>query len=366
MKFLFSLLLVFVTVNSAVALVTVNIVPNYVVYNYFYPAYLDPSNPAAQPQLFTITAINNEDYDIYDYQIWLDFQWRDMELVSDAIIEPKPGSPYDHIPANGIPLSISSKDIIVSDESNYFTAIEGLEFDDILEYNDEFKDLVLDLGYFPDGDYVFTIQLFDGQRNPLSDPATFTFTIITPTAITLISPGSPMGLGIPSVPDPNPYFVWFSNLNNYTLNLYEIEREELSAEDIELQLDPFFSADVSGSVIYAYPPSAPLLENEQIYAWQITSELITPLGDSGNEIKSAVYMFKISSDNSSEQENQILLNFLQQLSAEGIEEIISLLESGYSFESMSWKGQDMTVEGLYDILMQISSGEITIKQIVIE
>lgn len=341
------------------------ITPSTMVYNYFYPAYLDPGNPDMQPVLFVLNAYNTENYDITDYQVQLSLQWREHQLVDDLIVEPKPGTPYAIIPA-GESISITSQQLIVSEEAQFFSAVNGIDFDDIMDNSGEFQDLVLQLGYFPDGDYVFTVQMINAAGAIISNPATFTFTIIAPTAITLISPGNPLGLGPAIISDSYPYFVWFSNMTDFTFVLYELQGGEENDEEIEQQSEVIYETDISGNLVYSYPSTAPFLEENQLYAWQIRAVTTSPLTDEGNLITSNIYLFSISSDQEVNQNNQILINFLQQLQIEGMDEIISLLEEGYDFDNIIWHGEEMGIEGLNDFLQQIVNGEIEIKNMTIE
>ncbi|MBN2461946.1 MAG: hypothetical protein JXB60_10125 [Candidatus Cloacimonetes bacterium] len=361
------LFLVFLLLTSALDAnsVVIEINPQAMVYNYFYPSYIDPGNPESQPLLFWLTVTNTGEEDILDYEVWISFRWGEYELISNARVKPKPGSPYETI-LTGQSFQFTSRDIIVSDESGYFYAIEGLDLEDILDYNDEFKDRVLALGYFPDGYYVFTVQIYNVEGYPLSDPATFAFTIIAPTSITLISPGNPAGMGVSSIPDPYPYFIWFSNMIDYRIRLYELDREISDPEEIELQYEVYFEDDVYNSVVYSYPLAAPPLENNRIYGWQVLADVVTPMMTEEEELKSTINLFRISLEGGINQNDQLLMNFLQQLNVAGIEEILLLLQNGYSLDKIYWQGEEHAIDILNDLLNQISSGQRTVTNITVE
>lgn len=345
--------------------VLLEITPSNMVYNYFYPAYIDPANPEMQPFLFRLRAVNNGNDAVSNYQIQLRLQWRDQMLIDNLLVEPKTGSQYEIIPAGG-EFNISSQQLIVSEESQNFSAIDGIDFDDIMDSNQEFQDLILQLGYFPDGDYVFTAQMYEGN-DPLSNPVTFTFSIIAPTAVTLISPGNPIGLGPSVMSDYYPYFVWFSNLNHFEFLLYELQGGEESDEEIENQSELIYeNKDIDNVLVFSYPSTAPGLQENKLYAWQIKAQVTSPLAESDQAIKSNLYLFSISTDSEVNQNNQMLINFLEQIQIEGMDQIISLLEQGYDFDSINWQGNDMGIDGLNDLLQRIVNGEIEVTNMTIE
>ncbi len=344
--------------------VELTITPPRVVYNYFYPAYIDPENPQNQPILFWVEAINNTEEDISNYEIIFNLTWRDYDLVTNVIVKPNDVGPYWILLAGG-KFRLNSQDIIVSGEYNNFCA-EGFEFDDIMDNCPEFEDLVLRLGYFPDGDYVMTIQMFESDRMELSAPATFTFSVITPTAISLISPGNPMGLGPVSISDRYPIFLWFSNLTEFTLKIYECISMESSPEEIEMQSDLILEENITNSIVFSYPTDAYPLRYGKVYAWQVSSDIITPMKSKEEEIKSSMYLFTLSEEEFGNQEEQILINFLTQLNIEGLDELILLLEKGYSCEKLVWEGREISVNELNDILEKVISGEKKVKSVLID
>ncbi|MBN1948533.1 MAG: hypothetical protein JW784_02200 [Candidatus Cloacimonetes bacterium] len=344
--------------------VNLTITPPRAVYNYFYPSYLDPANPEQQPQLFWLSAVNTGNQTISDYEIHLHLQWREYDLVSNAIIKPRSGSLFEYLEP-GLPYQFSSREIIIYEQSVNFYAVQGLELEAILDENEDFQDLVLRLGYFPDGDYVFTVQLFDTMGTTLSTPASFTFTIITPSAITLISPGNPLVMKPLNISDPLPYFVWFSNLMDQQIRIYELTGSESSEEDIELQSDLVYSEDLGNSVVFSYPASGYPLQYGKVYAWQIVAAITTPLS-SREDVKSNMYFFRLSPESVTTQDDILLQNFLQQLNFEGSEQLLELLEQGYGFDRIIWQEQEQPAEFLNVILQQILSGETSVKSFTIE
>jgi len=64
--------------------------------------------------------------------------------------------------------------------------------------------------------------------------------------------------------------------------------------------------------------------------------------------------------------NQALINFLSQLNIEGVNELIALIESGFSVDKLIWGDREITLGELNDILKKISDGELKIKNLTVE
>jgi hypothetical protein len=364
-KWIFMLLFTFLLLPLFSQSINIVIAPSRVIYNYFYSSYLDPSNPGGQPQLFMLTATNTGQENISDYEIHLSFFWREYELIDDAVVVPKSGTPYEVIEPGEI-LNLSNRDILISGDASSFTNIEGLEFDDILDASDEFKDLVLDLGYFPDGDYIFEIILRDDSGEAISNPATFTFTIISPTAVSLISPGSPFGLEPAFILDLHPYFLWFSNLSDFTLKLYEVDEMCDNPDDIPLQSDPVFEVDLTGTTVLSYPTSAYPLQYNTLYAWQVCALISSPFTGQENTLESSFFIFNIADEEGGSEEDQSIINFLQQINIVELEEILQFFEEGYSFDNLYLNGEEISIDFLNELLQKILSGELRVSGVGIE
>ncbi len=340
--------------------VEVTVAPNNLIFNYFYPSYIDPKNPEDQPLLFTITAMNHTNQDISDYEVHLSFAWRGDILVDGVVVTPKESGSFYTIPAGGA-ISISSKDIIISDDTNGFNSESGFDFDDLMDSSPDFKDLLLELGYFPDGEYAMNILLYKNGE-AISDNETFSFTVVSPTPITLISPGSPYGLGDSTISNLNPYFVWFSNLQYFTFRLYKIEDEFENVEDIELMSDPICEIEDLNSTILAYPATAEPLEYGSLYAWQVQADLITPLSAFAKKTSSSFYFFKVD-DTPTGNSNDLMINLFMQLDNDDIKELVNLLKSGYEIGNMKFGSEILTVDQLNKLIMQLIDGTYTIKNV---
>ncbi len=337
------------------------------VYNEFPPALFNPNDPGSQPLLFQATITNLGESTPFELSISI--QWRDVFLIEKAIILHE-NDFYGSI-------VLTSRDLISEEPPAGYESHGTYKFDDLLTGNPEFEDGIRS-GSLPDGDYIIAFRLFElgsnnapsEENNYLSQIETVAFTVMKPTLIQLSSPGLPFGYGIGTTPNPYPDFVWTSNLHQFTLKLFELTPFEFtnqvdSPEDIENQFEPYLVQNNINSTILPYPSGAGELRNDRIYAWQICADLISISGITNEEYKSAMYIFMISEDTEIDLELIMFRNtmeFLQQLEIEGVEEIIRLLESGFSFDDVRQGTSSLTINELCDVL---SSGDKNIKKITI-
>ncbi|MBL7148501.1 MAG: hypothetical protein ISS80_00330 [Candidatus Cloacimonetes bacterium] len=345
MKKLLSILFLLIVVNL-IAQVNIEVTPHNVTYNLFYPAYFDPDHPELQPHLFRMTLTTEVGGDfiiicVMEYQ-----NYNPAEATLTPIIENFEG------------IYFTNSDIITSIDGPYFTVVNN--FDDFLE---DIGEAIEETGRLPDGTYVFTISAYaEGSSEPC-DQEVVTVNIISPISISLITPGNPIGLGPAPISDNYPNFIWFSNLFEYTIKVFEIDGEYTTPEEIEL-LDPYFE-DLCTITSYLYPTDAPDLMIGRTYAWQVSADVLTPVGEEGS-YKSIIYSFLISTDQEEDMNNQILINFLEQLSIEGLEELIALINSGYDVKNIFWQGSTISMDELNDILEQIANGDLIIENISVE
>ncbi len=352
-KLILLLLCLAVSITLTAQEVRLDISPPSMTYNVFYPANFNPEEPENQPVFFTIN-FNVPDV-LEDYVIHCDMEWYDYSAYATL-------SPDD---PSQLPSSLTNQDIIRSNNAGGFEVDET--FSDFLS---NIEDLILDTGRLPDGNYVFEIAVYSAGHGGedqylLSNKVTFVLTIQSPITISLITPGNPIGLGPAVIADQFPNFVWFSNLADYTIKIYELDEEYQSAEEIEQQIEPFFEENNYPSTSFPYPPNAPDFRRNIVYAWQVSSEINTPMA-SVEKHKSVMYLFTVSTEEQEDQDNQMLINFLNQLNIEGIQELIALIQSGYSFEKLFFDGNEISINDLNEILQKISDGEIKVKDFSIE
>ena len=330
---------------------TLTVSPMHSTYNVLYPANFNPDEPELQPNLFNLTIIGNTTTNavLYCKMIW------ENEFAEITLTPNTPGQ---------FPTNLSSVDIINSDPEGF--AVEE-SFEDFL---DNIEDLIMDTGRMPDGNYIFKIGIYEeGHEGEdaylLSNHVTAIMVIRSPISISLITPGNPMGLGVTNISEQYPNFIWYSNLDDYTIRIYELDGMYETMEEIEM-LEPHFVETEIGGTSFSYPPRAPEFVYNTTYAWQISAIVESPIASSESEYKSTMYLFKLSDAASEELSLQILINFLNQLDIEGSDEIIKLLEAGYTLENLVWKGQKISAEDLMEILEEISSGEIQPTKIIFE
>lgn len=353
MKKILMLLIVTVSISLlAQTQPTLNVDQAYRTIHVLYPANFNPDEPSMQPNMFTITINGTIPANTV---LHCDMTWEDESAYITLTPTPDSGE---------FPPVLYSEDIINSSPDG-FTVVQTFE-----DFLDSIEDLIIDTGRMPDGNYVFELGLYEEghEGEPgylLSNKVTVVITIRSPISISLITPGNPIGLGVTNISEQYPNFIWFSNLENYTIKLYELDGVYDTIEEIEM-LDPHFVENEIAGTSFSYPPSAPGIEHNKTYAWQISATTISPNLSSQSVYKSTMYLFRLSDSNSQELSLQILINFLNQLDITGVDEVIGLLESGYAIESIIWKGNEIVPADLMNILEDISNGEYTPTQITVE
>ncbi len=345
------LILLILTISMSLIAQTppmLHITPTHVTYNVLYPANFNPDEPELQPNLFniTISGTSTANAVLYCKMIWED---------EDAEITLTPNTPGQ------FPSNLSSVDIINSDPEG-FSVQESFNL-----FLDNIEDLIIDTGRMPDGTYIFNIGIYenDSNGNLLSNQATAVVVIRSPISISLITPGNPVGLGVTNISELYPNFIWFSNLEDYTLKIYELDEMYDTIEEIEM-LDPHFVETNINGTNYSYSPDAPNFVLNKTYAWQVSAKVLSPIAASESEYKSTMYLFKLSDTASEELSLQILKNFLNQLGIDGVDESIKLLEAGYTIDNIIWKGEDIPVDELMKIHEEITSGNIEPIKITVE
>ena len=330
-------------------------------YNIMYPTYFDPNHPENQPIIFNIEVTENPDPIPSEFYFKFNMEWRGESLVNDGAIK------VDGF-LGGF---ISNREMI--DDSNTMFVSEGFSWEDILTNNADFQDQILQTGRMPDGQYLLSLEAFDDYNNgafglSISNTETISIDILAPTSITLISPGTPLGLGSMSIHDMYPTFVWYSDMNDYTVSLYELTDEYITQEEIEY-LNSLWTEPVIAGTNLPFPAAYSGLSENKIYAWQVSAGINSPYNPDGipeTYLKSDVYIFNTFTDNVTDMDTQVLLNFLYQLNLSGIDDIIRLLESGYGFDTIVWDGREVRLEELREILEKYLAGEINVKSLSVE
>lgn len=349
-------ILFFLIITTSISLfaqtpLILNVNPTHSTYNVLYPANFNPDEPDLQPDLFTITitGVAPSNAVLFCRMIWED------ESAEITLTPNIPGQ---------FPTSLNSTEIINYDPNGF--SVEQ-DFDDFLE---RIEDLIIDTGRMPDGSYIFNIGIYEEGHEgdiayQLSEPVTVVVVIRSPISISLITPGNPIGLGVTNISEPYPNFVWFSNLTDYTIKIFELDEMYETIDDIEM-LEPYFVEKNIGRTSFFYPPSAPEFVYGRTYAWQVSAKVVSPIMSAESVYKSTMYLFRLSDSSAEEMSLQILINFLNQLDIEGVDEVIKLLETGYTIDNLIWQGKEIPFEDLMEILEDISSGKIEPKKLTVE
>ena len=326
-------------------------------FNVLYPTYFDPAHPENQPMIFDINVTSDTGVIPDLFYLKFNMDWRGESLVNDGAIE------VERFTGG----NFTNRDMI--DDSNTVFESQGFSWEDILTNNSDFQDQILQTGSMPDGHYVLSLEAFDEYNSgaygtSISNEVSITIDIAAPTSIMLISPGTPLGLGSMSITDMYPTFVWYSDMDDYTVRLFELTDEYISQEEIEY-LDPLWEVSEVHSTTFPYPSGITGLSENKIYAWQVIAGIYTPYGTSGN-LKSDVYIFNTFTDKTSDMDTQALLNFFYQLNVSDIDEIIQLIESGYGFDTIIWDGREINLDELREIIELYLSGNIDVKSLTVE
>ena len=291
------------------------VTPSFVEYNYVSYNDLNWNTPEDQITLFALNVIPDPNYQGELPEIRFSIEWNGIKVHDVYEIQSLTG--------------ISSSDFFNSDYSNLDPLIDKL------------KEMVIDNGKLPDGNYILDFVIVesetgnsdDYQDHALSNTATFTLIIKSPNPITLITPGSPIGSSPIAINDANPYFVWVSNVDNYKFRIWE-ENSSTTTEDQLETIAPYYKDDIS-TTNFEYPTSAPALKYGKTYAWQITSEVHTSLGNDEINLKSRIYHFKLSNTETEAHSFNILEQYIRDFNPIGGEEFLKLLKEGYTVEQTS-------------------------------
>lgn len=311
-------------------------------FNTFYPSDFNPEQPENQPIFFQITISQLTGFPISDFQIYIKLTWGGSE--AEVWLTPED---------TALPMVLTNRDVINNNP---------VGFDSSGNYDNVFnaiEDYVLQTGRMPDGNYFFLFRILDQSGNQISADKAVTIKIESPVSISLITPGTPLGGYLPmNLMNTNPEFIWFSNLANFSFQLYHIDENIDTAEDIEA-LQPYYE-EILNSNTLIYPSSAPQLEDGESYAWRVSAPVVSPGVNS--IIKSIFYTFNISLEKGSPVDEIILMNFLNQINSDYIQVLLYWLNSGYNLSNITWQGQQISADELHNILNQILNGELILDQ----
>lgn len=323
----------------------------------------DLDNPQEQPIIFNATASNISTAPIGDYSIRISMNWRGNVIIDELIVEPVPGSPWYSIQPD-VPLFLTNRDIIVNQSAN-FNAQTNLSFNDIRSANPEFEDYVIQSGLIPDGNYEWFVQFIDSNDQPLSEMVTIAYTIATPIDIMLTTPGSPLGMDVYYSMSNRPTFIWYSNLENFTFEIYQVPSDVETADDIET-LDPIFTLSDIMTNSLTFPDESESLLSDRTYAWRVSAETSVPNGLASETRESPFYLFRTMTSAEQQATQEAVINFIMQLNIPQAEELIAIINDGYNISEINFENSPISMDALIDLLDQIQAGTITFSNITID
>ncbi len=365
------LLLLFIVIGISMTCmgldVQINLYENQM-FNLFYASSIDPDNPHMQPIIFRgdIAITNEGPNQIDDYILKVGLKWNgDRVLIDETVSDSEIEAIQPLI--KGIPKVFTSRDVISNVPTNGF--IGKLTMDGVLDENPDFKDVIMETGRFPDGEYAVTLTAYlaNDLINPISNTARLTFTIINPMNIQLLFPGTPVGKSVTSYPMQRPTFMWISNMREYQVKIVEVDTpSNFTSEMIEGSIP--VCEITTHSTAFPYPASEQLLEIGHTYAWQVKGRVLTAGGANDYWMESPVFIFQIADPNDDPVQMEILYSLLNNLQeVDGMEDFLDLLNQGYApTGNVIYKGQSVPFSQLNDFISDILSGEVNVKSITVE
>jgi hypothetical protein len=121
------------------------------------------------------------------------------------------------------------------------------------------------------------LEVFDEQNIKVAETRTSLNISNLITRPEALGPGVLYGNLIEELSNPNPQFQWFSQASKFEFALYPVLPGQSSQEEVLLNRPVFVKKEITSSSLL-YPPSAELLENGQVYAWQVKGYFYTAKG----------------------------------------------------------------------------------------
>ena len=249
-------------------------------FDIFYASSFDPEDPAGQP-LVCVYQISNNSSDTVRCKLALEVSCDNYgEIFSKAAGTIRTyqslNMPFGITENDSLVLPPGTKTISNRDIINTECKLAVGQWSDIIEENQDLYDDIMNTGILPADTYYFTLYAFNEYKEEVS--ATAEVIVLNPGGIDLIYPG---GLFDPSNPleitEHLPTFSWFSNINLFDFEIYEVEPDE-TTDDV-LAKDPYYSEEDLSSPVFTYPDDAHELNEEQIYAWRILGTIYTTQGE---------------------------------------------------------------------------------------
>lgn len=249
-----------------------------------------------------------------------------------------------------------------------------LEDLDVTPEAEDLEELILELGYLPEGSYCFVLQMKPAGAGPHDfSPITVEdcLTVTNPLNLEIIQPGAPFGGELPIVLSTHPQFQWNSRASRWQVRIAEIEPGDGSGEDImenvpvyEAELTPgdVFSGGQTGAISWSYPSAGEDLGRGRSYCWQVTALVETSGGT--EDVVSEVFCFRRldAADLAAEPVLEALSAIWPQL----LEQLGPQMEGLVPTGMVSLDDQAVDPATLQKIIEAIASGELTVEEIKIE
>lgn len=323
-------------------------------YNMLRISSFDLQVPANQPLFFQVTAFNNAQEGIENPHLYFS-----LMMNTNTLIEPNTRVTYKHTINPGSQLIFTNRDIITEVGSLMFNRpVPNFSALDVIDNMPDFRDIILNTGLFPDGNYTYTIQFRDDNNQPLSEEASLTFIIRNPGGIFLINPGVALGGAIPAISSMPVNFIWSSNLAATSYNPFRLIVKEfddpslLYPEYIEAEGHTIANVEISSSTYFSdYIP----LQEDKFYAWKIETPLIDPTVSEPGKISSTYNVFKYTIDQN--YNNEVLVNALRvYLLSLNIPWVTELLNSGYDPSGIiNYNGSVWSGSGAENMIQELRS-----------
>jgi|GEM_PF-2272330 len=264
--------------------------------------------------------------------------------------------------------NISNQDLTEA-SGNY--ELEGY---DISPDAEDLEELILELGYLPEGRYCFRLTMEPAGDGPYDFSAITVencLTVTNPLNLEILLPGAPFGEDLPLVLSTHPQFQWTSRASSWRVRIAEVEPGDASGEDV-LENVPVYEAELSppdvlggggaGTISWIYPSAGEDLEGGKSYCWQVTALVETSGGT--EEIESEVFCFRRwdPADLGTEPLLEALALIMQQLQDELGAELEGMTPTG----GVLVDGQAVDLETLRGILEDIASGKLEVQEIRLE
>jgi len=273
--------------------------------------------------------------------------------------------PFDLLPGN---ITISNRGLTeasgIYELDNYHVTPEA----------DELEELILELGYLPEGTYCFHLTMEPAGTGPHDfSPITVEdcLTVTNPINLELIQPGAPFGGECPYVLSSHPQFQWNSRASSWIIRIAEVEPGDVSGEDVmehvpvyEAELGPsdVFGGGATGTISWNYPSAGEDLTRGASYCWQITALVETSGGT--EEIPSEIFCFQ-RWDPEDEGSGQIL-EILSRIMPGLLEMLGPELEGLTPTGMIMLDGEFVDLAKLEEIINGIASGDLEVLEARIE